>query len=222
MSSLSKDAQCDLLPDATRRPPGLLRGRSALPSAPHLDGQSDCGLRQRSVPVGETETAVPKCTPQWELLRGGKSLNLWPLSLSFTPPPPPPPPPSPLTLLSHHCPSTEETPELNLKLFFSAFSSGATHLSRPTHVSTPSPRFSFVITITLQYVKEQKQITAFVLFFLCEDFEFRAGTFSLCVRTSGPWLMEALTKYDERKGKWEHHFRVVHEKQEHTWSLLLL
>lgn len=58
--SFSKEAECDLCPDVTRRPPGLLQGRGALPSAPHLDGQSDCGLRQRHVPVGEAETAVPK------------------------------------------------------------------------------------------------------------------------------------------------------------------
>lgn len=92
VSSSSKEAKCDLFPDSTRRPPGLLRGCSALPPAPHLDGQSDCGLCQCHVPVGETETAMPKWPPEWELLRWGESVNLWLLclshSLSFTFSPP--------------------------------------------------------------------------------------------------------------------------------------
>ncbi|XP_043100562.1 monoacylglycerol lipase ABHD2 isoform X2 [Puntigrus tetrazona] len=57
---MRKERERDLRPDAARRTPGLLRGRRAVPSAPHLDGQGHCGLRQYHLPVGETETAVPK------------------------------------------------------------------------------------------------------------------------------------------------------------------
>lgn len=107
--------------------------------------------------------------------------------------------------LQHHCPSTEETPELNLKLLSSSLPSPLVLLTAPyKHVSTPSPQFPFVITITLQCVwRNKKQITAFVLFFRCEDFEFRAGRFCFSSRThnNDPWLTEALTKYDERRSQ---------------------
>lgn len=85
VSSCSKKAERGLCPDAARRPPGLLRGSGALPPAPHLDGQSDCGVRQLHVSVGETETAVSKHTHKRKLLHRGQSLNL---CSSLSPPTP--------------------------------------------------------------------------------------------------------------------------------------
>lgn len=55
-----KERKRDLRADAARGTPGFLRGCRAVPSAPHLDGQGHSRLRQRHVPVGETETAMPK------------------------------------------------------------------------------------------------------------------------------------------------------------------
>lgn len=86
VSSFSKEVQRGVCPDAARGPPGLLRGGSALPSAPHLDGQGDRGLRQRHVSVGEAETAMPKHRPEPRPLHRREGLDL-----RSSPPPPSPP-----------------------------------------------------------------------------------------------------------------------------------
>lgn len=91
MLSFSKEVKCGLCPDAAWRPPGLLRGCSALPSASHLDGQGDRGLRQRHVSVGETETAMPKHKPEQRLLHRREGLNLCIQLVRHHPPHPQPP-----------------------------------------------------------------------------------------------------------------------------------
>lgn len=196
MSLFSKEAECDLCPDATRRPPGLLWGSSALPPAAHLDGQSDRGIRQRHVPVGETEATVPKWPTEWELLHRGESLNLCP------------------TPLSQHRGDTWTKPKL---LFLSAFSSGAAHHppSLP-HSSRPSPPF----TVTLQYVKEQKLLTAFMLVFPMRELWLQTRTtlflYMYSTMILGSWRCWPNTERANvelaLKGKWEHHFRVVQRK----------
>lgn len=55
-----KERKCNFRPDASRRTPGFLRGRCAVPSAPHLDGQGHRGLCKRYLPVEETEASVPE------------------------------------------------------------------------------------------------------------------------------------------------------------------
>lgn len=93
VSSFSKEVKRGLCPDAAWRPPGLLRGCSALPPAPHLDGQGDRGLCQRHVSVGETETAMPKHRPERRLLHRREGLNLCIQLVPFTTPPLTPPHP---------------------------------------------------------------------------------------------------------------------------------
>lgn len=210
MSSFSKEAKCDLCPDAPRRPPGLLRGRSALPPAPHLDGQSDRGLRQFHVPVGETETAMPKCTPEWNLLHRGKSLNLC-ISLAL---------PHPSDPLLHYCSSTEETPEPKPWTALSSLPSPLTLLNSPDpHVSMTSPQFSFVITITLLYNmwRNKNNWLPLCSFSISRNFEITVGRlyFPTCTTTwiLGLWWRWPNMITDEAKlvltGKWEHHFRIV-------------
>lgn len=69
-----EDAQRDLRPHPTRRPPGLLRGGRAVPSAPYVDGQSHRGVCRRHLPMGEQPAAPPRRNlPRFE--PGGRREN---------------------------------------------------------------------------------------------------------------------------------------------------
>lgn len=137
VSSFSKEAKCDLCPDTTWRPPGLLRGCSTLPPAPHLDGQSDCGLRQCHVSVGKTETTMPKHTAKWRLLHRRKSLKLC-ISVTLAL--------HPLTISNPRCTSAEKIPDINVKLLFLlclllwCYPTFLSHFSH-SHPAMPSPQF---------------------------------------------------------------------------------
>lgn len=116
------------------------------------------------------------------------ALRRKPKSLYPSPSVPPLSPSLPPPALRRHLEKT-----LNCS-FFSAFSSGA--IQWPHTSPCLPPQFSFVTTITLQYMMEQKQLTAFTLVSTCENYWNQSTIWWLTV-VLAEWEMNSSRRFKE-------------------------